>query len=339
NTGNTSISGVITITPSYTNAGITCLGSTRNFTITVNPIPQAVITPSLANICSGESVSLAITDGKSVNGTTAFSWSRDNTTNLTGLSSGSTNAINGVLNNVTSQTQITAFFATVTSQFGCSDMAIAKVSVTPPLSVSISGNTFFCGTGVLNRSTTLTASPVGGTGSYNYQWNLNGTPISGATNSTYSATSGGNYTVTVVSEFCTKISNTISVNPAYTLDGIPTVNPTSATFCGSGTATFTASSSVSLGTFNWYSSATSISSLSPTSGTRNETYSTPTLSSSQTYYVARAFVVVGSNPLITCETDRTSVDVTINAIPTTPIATGSAVICPGASTNLSISNA
>ncbi|MFY7910334.1 MAG: PKD-like domain-containing protein, partial [Emticicia sp.] len=338
NTGSTSISGVISVTPSYTNEGVTCIGTAQNFTITANPIPQAVVTPGLVNICSGDNVNIAITDGKSVNGTTSYSWTRDNTSNLTGLNSGSTSSISGVLNNVTSQTQITAFFATVTSQFGCSDMAIAKVSVTPPLSVSISGNTYFCGTGVLNRSTTLTASPVGGTGSYEYQWNLNGNPITGATNSTYNASTGGDYSVTVVSEFCTKISNTITVNPAYSLTGIPTVNPSSATFCGSGSATFTASSSVSLGTFNWYSSANSVSSLSPTSGTRNETYSTPTLSSSQTYYVARAFVVVGSNPLITCETDRTSVNVTVNQIPTTPIAIGTTVICSGVSTNLSISN-
>ncbi|WP_156510968.1 MULTISPECIES: PKD-like domain-containing protein, partial [Emticicia] len=338
NTGNTSISGVITVTPSYTNDGLTCVGSSRNFTIAVNPIPQATITPDFAKICSGESINLLISDGKSVNGTSTFSWSRDNTINLTGPISGNTNSISGVLINPTATTQITAIFGTVTSQFGCSDMAIAKVSVTPPLSVTISGNTYFCGTGVLNRTTTLTASPVGGIGSYSYQWNLNGNPISGATNSIHTTSTAGDYTVTVVSEYCTKTSNIITVNAPYSLSGIPTVNPASSNFCGSGSAAFTANSSVSLGTFNWYNAANSITALSPTSGIRNEIYNTPTLTASQTYYVARAFAVVGSSPLITCETDRTAVAVTIKSIPTTPTATGSTTICAGSSTNLSISN-
>ncbi|MEA5461908.1 hypothetical protein VB796_22755 [Arcicella sp. LKC2W] len=335
NTGSSSILGTITVTPSYSNNGLTCVGVAKAFTISANPIPKATITPDVINICSGDNVSLSITDEKAVSGSTSYTWSRDNTSNLTGLPGvGSVTAISGIVTNVTSSTQISVIIANVTSQFGCSSMGIAKIAVTPPLLITISGNTFFCGTGQINKFTTLTASPVGGTGSYSYQWKLNGTAISGATNSTYDASSAGNYTVTVVSEFCTKTSNTITVNDPYNLSAQPTVSPSSSAICGSGTVSLTASSTSTLGTFNWYNTPTSLSSLSPTSGIRNEVYNTPTLSSSQTYYVARIYSVVGSVPLISCETDRTSVSITVNSTPTTPVVSGSVIICKGGNTDL-----
>ncbi|WP_211321233.1 Ig-like domain-containing protein, partial [Arcicella aurantiaca] len=339
NTGSTSILGTITVTPSYSNNGLTCVGLAKTFTISANPIPKATITPDVINICSGDNVSLSITDEKAVSGSTSYSWSRDNTSNLTGLAvGGSVTSISGIVTNVTSSTQISVIIANVTSQFGCNSMGIAKIAVTPPLIVTISGNTFFCGTGQINKFTTLTASPVGGTGSYSYQWNLNGTAISGATSSTYDASNAGDYTVTVVSEFCTKTSNTITVNDPYNLSAQPTVTPSSSAICGSGTVRLTASSTSNLGTFNWYNTPTSLSQLSPTSGTRNEVYNTPTLNSSQTYYVARIYSVVGSIPLISCETDRTSVNITVNSTPTTPVATGSVVICKGGNTDLILSS-
>src|SRR5690606_11696530 len=50
---------------------------------------------------------------------------------------------------------------------------------------------------------TLNANPQG---NYNYQWQVNGTEIPGATNSTYFASTGGDYRVLVSTAECTDTS-------------------------------------------------------------------------------------------------------------------------------------
>ena len=52
NTTNAPISGTVTVTPSFTNAGVTCTGTPRTFTITVNPVGQ-VNTVLDQVICNG----------------------------------------------------------------------------------------------------------------------------------------------------------------------------------------------------------------------------------------------------------------------------------------------
>ncbi|MCP9762949.1 Ig-like domain-containing protein, partial [Lacihabitans soyangensis] len=333
NTGATSILSSFTVTPSFTNAGLTCIGSDKTFTISVHPTPQATITPSSLNICSGDNVNMTISDAKPVSGTSTYAWNRNNSSNISGLISGTNNTINGTLTNNTNSTQTTIFTGTVTSQFGCTNSTTAAVNVTPPLSVTISGNEYFCGTGSLNNTSLLTAVPSGGSGTYTYQWNLNGSPISGATNLTYAAGVVGDYDVTVTSEYCTKTSSKKNVQ-SYNLNAAPTVTPNPVTLCGGGTVTFTASSTSTLGTFNWYADATSTTAL----GT-GSTFTTPSISSSSTFYASRSFIILGSNPLVTCETSRTPAEVIINtSVPTPIISASSTTICSGSSSTLSNSS-
>ena len=47
------ISGTITVTPTYTNNGVECVGTPKNFTITVNPLPTLTVTPETQSICTG----------------------------------------------------------------------------------------------------------------------------------------------------------------------------------------------------------------------------------------------------------------------------------------------
>jgi subtilisin-like proprotein convertase family protein len=65
NTGTTPIIATITVTPSFTNAGVTCTGTPRTFTITVNPVGQAnaVTSQVLCNGSNTTAVSFATVNG------------------------------------------------------------------------------------------------------------------------------------------------------------------------------------------------------------------------------------------------------------------------------------
>lgn len=98
--------------------------------------------------------------------------------------------------------------------------------IPPTANITAGGVTTFCQGG----SVLLTAnSGVGNT----YQWQLNGVNISGATNSTYTASASGNYSVVVTNTGCsaTSVATAVTVNPLPT----PTITaggPT--TFCSGG---------------------------------------------------------------------------------------------------------
>uniref|UniRef100_UPI0030EBAC0A beta strand repeat-containing protein n=1 Tax=Emticicia oligotrophica TaxID=312279 RepID=UPI0030EBAC0A len=333
NTGATPVTSTIIVTPSYTNAGKTCEGTPQTFSITANPRPQAFASPNELNICTGDKITINLSDSKGVSGTTTFSWNRDNLLNITGVNGGSSNPISGVLINTTNSTQSTNFIITATTQAGCVNTTNAIVNVTPQLLVSISGNTFFCGTGNLNNSTLLTALVSGGNSSYSYQWYLNGNTISGATSANYQASTEGNYWVEVKSEYCAKNSNTLTVNPPYNLGAAPTVTPNPVTICQNSTASFIASSTSTLGTISWYTSSSSNSTIAT-----GNSFTTPTLNSSQTYYVSRVYPIPFTNPIVTCETSRTEVQTIINPDVVAPIAIGNTSICKGESAILSITN-
>ena len=65
NTGTTPIIATITVTPSFTNGGVTCTGTPRTFTITVNPVGQAnaVTSQVLCNGSNTTAVSFATVNG------------------------------------------------------------------------------------------------------------------------------------------------------------------------------------------------------------------------------------------------------------------------------------
>ena len=120
-----------------------------NFTIAVQPnSASGKLLRVLANICSGESVSLAITDGKIGKwNNSLFRGVEIIQPTLQVSIVGSSNSINGILNNVSSQTQITAFFCHgLHPQFGCSDMGNSK-SFSPHLRFQFRFRVipFFCG--------------------------------------------------------------------------------------------------------------------------------------------------------------------------------------------------
>lgn len=59
NTTNSPITATITVTPKYTNGG-TCSGTSKTFTITVNPSPKITTQPVSETICNGESTTFTV---------------------------------------------------------------------------------------------------------------------------------------------------------------------------------------------------------------------------------------------------------------------------------------
>lgn len=100
---------------------------------------------------------------------------------------------------------------------------------------------------------------------FTYQWNINGTPISGATDSTFSVTQGGYYSVTVIKNSCTITSAAAQViftdKPAT-----PTITATGSIVpCQGGNVTLTAAT-ISGVNYKWNTGATTQAITVSTSG-------------------------------------------------------------------------
>ncbi|WP_243349007.1 PKD-like domain-containing protein [Parabacteroides sp. FAFU027] len=89
NTGSIPLIATIMVTPSYTNGGITCMGVTKTFKITVNPTAQ-VNQPADVSVCNNQTASVAF-NTVNATGTTTYSWTNDNP--AIGLSSSGTGDI------------------------------------------------------------------------------------------------------------------------------------------------------------------------------------------------------------------------------------------------------
>jgi hypothetical protein len=172
-----------------------CSATSSQTSITVNPLPTAVITPqSSTTFCSGNSVLL---NASTANGNT-YEWFK-NSVLIPSASNSSYSAnqsgsytvkiYNGTCNTTSSATNVT-------------------VNPSPTASINTSGSTTFCQGGFV----TLTASG-GGT----YQWN--NSSISASIN----ATTGGTYSVIVTNNGCTSTASqlvTVNPNPSVSLTSL-----------------------------------------------------------------------------------------------------------------------
>ncbi len=187
-----------TTTTSFTVVGNNgaCFGSTVT-TVFVNPLP--IVTVNSSTICSSQTSSLT------ANGATTYLWNTGSTSNLISVSP---------LSNTS--------YTVIGISLGCTNTAIADVSVTPLPTVVVNSSTICSG-----QTATITAS-----GATSYSWNT-GSLLSTLTDA---PTTNTTYTVTGAALGCTSttIAN-VSVTP------LPTVTVTSSTICIGQTATITAS--------------------------------------------------------------------------------------------------
>ncbi|MFN8244573.1 MAG: PKD-like domain-containing protein, partial [Ferruginibacter sp.] len=252
----------------FTYTSVSCPGAPRTpVTATLNPLPVATATPATQTICSGPMNSVALT---STEPGTTYTWTRDNTVNVTGMAAnGSGTPVTGTLTNTTSSPQTVTFTVTPTSGAGCVGATMTfTVTVNPVATVNAVTNQSVC-----NNAPTTTvnfSSPTTG-GTIVYNW-VNNTPSIGLA----AAGTGDIPSFTATNTGSAPVTATITVTPSYTnasvtCTGTPlsftiTVNPTgqvdqpaSQVVCNNaGTAPVNFTTTVPGSVFDWVNNTPSI---------------------------------------------------------------------------------
>ncbi|MEJ7694170.1 gliding motility-associated C-terminal domain-containing protein, partial [Daejeonella sp.] len=273
-----------------------CPGPRTAVTVTVTPLPAAPTAPG-TTICTGTAATLTAT---APGGT--YQWYDASTGgNLLGTSASYTTP---------SLTVTTTYYVQATVNSCTGPRTAVTVNVNPlPSAPTASGTTICSGS-----TATLTATAPGGTYSW-YTASSGGTLVgTGASFTTPVLTATTTYYVeTLLGCISSRTPVTVSVTP---LPAAPTVSGT--TICAGGTATLVATAPG--GSYQWFNA--------PSGGTllaSGISYTTPALSSSNTYYVQTS--------INGCPGPRTAVTVTVTPLPAAPTASG-ITICEGNSTTI-----
>ncbi len=285
--------GATTIT--YDRMGCLALAS-----ITVNPLPVAIITPlGDTTMCPGDFVVLSSSFGTGY----SYQW-------YTGAG-----PISGETNDYYLATTAANYSVFITNTNGCQAYSSPMdVSINPATaSLTAAGPTTICS----GNSTALNANT--GTG-LSYQWMLAGAGITGATGSVYNAVTAGNYNVIVSNTAgCSATSTPVTINvlpaPSSTI-----VASGPLTFCSGGNVIITADTGAGY-SYQWQVGGANIAGATSINYTANSTGN---------YQV----VVTNSFP---CSSTSTTATVTALALPDATISTsGSSTFCVGSSVLLNV---
>ena len=195
NTTNAPVTAIITVTPTYSNGGVSCVGTPTIFTITVNPLPSgSIITPSSTIICQGSTINLTASGGLT------YQWFLNGVI-IAGATAGTYNA-----------TQAGIYTVQLINLFGCTNMASNSIVLTlvimPTADFSFDK---YCA-GISTNFTNL--SNVSGSGAVSYSWSFGDGGISTQFSPTYTYTQPGNFIarLTVTPATCPSLANSISKN-------------------------------------------------------------------------------------------------------------------------------
>ncbi|MGY6521966.1 MAG: PKD-like domain-containing protein, partial [Mongoliitalea sp.] len=327
NATNIPITATITVTPTYSNDGVSCVGTPQTFTITVNPTPQ--INNKTAEICDDGTFTITPVNGAGgdiVPAGTTYSWIVTPNANVTGEVDGSGSDISGTLTNDTDEVQIVVYTVTPTSGSCVGESFTVTVTLNPkPKVTATPANETIC----TGDDTGITLSTVStGTTAVFYRWTAAiqtapaGGTITGFTNHsagtlseivqtlTNSGTSPGvvRYVVTPFIGDCAgdPINVDITVNPSATV-----VVPTDAVVCN-------AEEDVTI----------------PAFGTTNTGGTVTYAWTNDTPGIGLAASGTGNIPLFTAINTGTAPIVA--TITVTPTFTNDGVSCPGASDTFTI---
>jgi len=275
-----------------------CTQTTRTpVVVNVTPTPAApVVNTPTVTVCSGQPATFT---ANAVPGVT-FAWY---TTQTGGTPVSTSNPfVTGPL------TATTIYFVEAQGAGACGSSTRTQVTAnvtSTPLVPSVSQNpTQTCSGSVAVLTATSTQPGV----TFNwYNDATGGAPIfTGATFTTTELTASRSYYVEAASGGCvspTRAKADVIVNPTPVAP-VVTINPAGGQITSGQTATLTATSTTAGATFKWYTS--------PTGGTAihtGNTFTTPALTSSTTYYVESVLAATGCTSPI-----RTPVNITVNPI-------------------------
>uniref|UniRef100_UPI002627EC8E Ig-like domain-containing protein n=1 Tax=uncultured Cytophaga sp. TaxID=160238 RepID=UPI002627EC8E len=263
-----------------------CKASSAVTQITVSTLPVATITSPTTSICSGSSVVLTASAGNS------YKWY--NGTTQVGSASTYTAETSG------------AYTVEVSNASGCkATSAVTQITVsTVPTATITSPTTSICSGG----SVVLTASAGA-----SYKW-FNGTTQVG-TESTYKASTAGNYSVEVSNASGCKSTSAVSQISVSTLP-VATITTPITSFCSGESTVLTASAGAS---YKWYNSGTFV-------GT-NQTNVANTAGN----YVVEVTYTGG------CKATSAVTQITVSTLPTATITSPTTSICSGSSVVLTAS--
>ena len=344
NNQTSAITATITVTPIFTNAGVTCTGAPISFTITVNPI-ATVNTVASQVLCNGASTAAINFSSPATGGTVTYNWT-NSAASIGIAASGTGNIPSFIATNATTAPVVATITVTPTFTNGavsCVGTPITfTITVNPTATVNAVTNQVLCN----GASTTAIAftSPNSGGGGSNIVFNwVNNTPSIGL-----AASGTGNIgSFTAINLTNAAVTATITVTPFYTNAGVTcsgtprtftiTVNPTATvnsisnqTVCnGASTAAVNFTGAVIGTVYNWTNSTVSIGLAA--SGTGNIGSFTATNATAAPVTATITVTPSYTNGAVTCTGTPTTFTITVNPVPTVNTVTNQ-VVCNGAST-------
>ncbi|MBK9478280.1 MAG: gliding motility-associated C-terminal domain-containing protein [Bacteroidetes bacterium] len=305
NTGSAITTANIVVTPSLNG----CDGNAGSYTITVNPLPQAIL-PSSQVVCDGASVASSVLSSNPSGA--SYSWT--NSLSTIGLPSSGTGNIPGfVANNITSGL-VAATITVVPSLNGCSgNSSNYTITVNPVATVSLPANIEICAGSTVAASNFISV-PSGAV----FSW-TNSDPSIGL-----SSSGNGNITsFTAINAGLSSVTATLSILPTYNgcpgtsgsytvkVKPIPSVStlPNISLCSGALSSSVNFSSTLPGSTFNWTNSNSTIGLAASGTG------SIPAFTSSNT----------GANPVIAavqvtaeldaCQSAAQNFNITVQPLP------------------------
>ncbi|MBL7703176.1 MAG: hypothetical protein JNM14_13065 [Ferruginibacter sp.] len=338
NPGTTPLIATIVVTPSYTNAGTTCTGPSKSFTITVNPVPTVAPVSNKA-YCTGVTTLVIPFNGTAGNMPgTVYNWTNSNT-GIGLAASGTGDILPFVTTNATNGPLVATIVVTPVGPTGCVGTPISfTITVNPTPIVNPVAGQFVCNgqpTAVIN----FTSPTTGPTGALQFHWTNSAPSIGLAANGT-----GNIPSFTAINTGLSPVTALVTVTPVYTNAGItctgtsqtftivvnptPTVNPVAnQVHCvGSATAAVNFTGSVFGTIYNWTNNNPSIGLAASGAG---NIASFTTINTGNTPQVATITVTPNYTNTVTCPGTPITFTITVNPIPSVnPPA--SQVVCAGA---------
>ena len=259
NTTAAAINVVYTIVPT---GALGCVGSSFTYTVSIKPEPLGVASVITQTGCSDTPISEIVLSTSNSLASTIYSWSRDNTTNVTGLATTGTTNISGIPNNVTGLTQTVVYTITPTNA-GCSGNTFTTevlVKPEPVGTVSVPTQTV-CSDATISEIILGTSNSLSGT---TYSWSrdkiteVTGLPLTGTTNisgipnNVTGVPQTITYTITPTTDGC--IGNTFTATVIVNPEPVGVATLSSQTVCSDiaiSEIVLSTSNSISVTTYTW----------------------------------------------------------------------------------------